>query len=145
MKSVAILAYFIDLIGTFFGQVGYLLMKKALLNAEKQALENPTKKHRSAYLSFKYLFGMVLLGLSAAVHGGTMPFCDLVLLSTLTAAGIVISEFLSIKYLGEKFDVKYDLPSLILIIVGCTTIVALSNQEETKYPPERIRALLSST
>jgi len=88
---------------------------------------------------------MVLLGLSAAVHGGTMPFCDLVLLSTLTAAGIVISEILSIKYLGEKFIFKYDMPSLALIILGCTTIVALSNQEETKYSPDRIKDLLTST
>ena len=139
MKGTAIIAYFVDLTGTFFGQVGYLLMKQALLKAEDDAIKDPKKKVRSPYLSFRYLFGFILLGLSAIIHGAVMPFADLVLLSTITAAGIVFSTLLSIKFLKEKFICKYDLPSFTLIIIGCTIIVALSNQEETEYPPERIK------
>ena len=145
MKGIAIIAYFIDLTGTFFGQVGYLLMKQALLKAEDYAIKNPEKKVRSPYLSYRYLSGFILLGLSSMIHGAVLPFADLVLLSTITAAGIVFSTLLSVKFLKEKFICKYDLPSFTLIIIGCTIIVALSNQEETEYSPERIKKLLKST
>ena len=132
MKGTAIIAYFIDLGGTFIGQIGYTLMKIALLRAEAHN-NSPSlapqikRKKQIPYFTWRYALGFVLLTLSALIHGAVLPFCDLVLLSTLTAAGIVISTLLSIRYLGERFICKYDLPSFTLIIIGCTTIVALSN------------------
>ena len=147
MKGVAIIAYCIDLCGTFLGQIGYLLMKKALLHAEDniaKSVEIGVKKVRSPYCTWRYIIGLLLLVISALIHAATLPFVDLVLISTLTAVGIIISTLLAIRYLKEKFICKYDLPSFILIILGCTTIVALSNQEETEYSPERIKGLLTS-
>ena len=122
-------------------------MKQALLAAERKEASNddPAKKRPNPYFTKRYVGGFILLALSGVTHVAVLPFCDLVLLSTLTAAGIVISTLLAIKYLGETFVCKYDLPSFTLIILGCTTIVVLSNQEETEYPPERIKALLKST
>ena len=78
----------------------------------------------------KYLLGLALLVISAVIHVVVLPFCPLVLLSTITAAGILISTALAIRYLGEKFICKYDLPSFTLIIIGCTAIVILSNPED---------------
>ena len=149
MKGVAIIAYCIDLFGTFLAQIGYLLMKQALLHAESNIARNfddetGVKKARSPYCTWRYIIGLILLVISAVIHAATLPFVDLVLISTLTAVGIIISTLLAIRYLQEKFICKYDLPSFILIILGCTTIVALSNQEETDYSPERIKDLLTS-
>ena len=142
MKSTSIIAYFIDLFATFFGQVGYLLMKKALLAHEANGSD---KKWWAPYISWKYLLGFFLLGFSAVVHGAVLPYADLVLLSTLTAVGIVFSTLLAVRFLQEKFICKYDLPSFTLIIMGCTAIVCLSNQEEKEYTPETIKALIKST
>ena len=90
------------------------------------------------------MLGFVFLAVSGAIHAGTLPFVDLVLISTLTAAGIIMSSLLAIKFLDEKFICKYDLPAFCLMIAGCTTIVALSHQGETTYTPERINQLLRS-
>ena len=126
-------------------------MKKALLRAEKQ--QNSIKSggftfkncKQLPYMTWRYILGFVLLTISGLIHSAVLPFADLVLLSTMTAYGILFSTILSIRFLKEKFICKYDLPSFTLIIIGCTIIVALSNQEETEYSPERIKKLLKST
>ena len=114
-------------------------MKKAFLNVEK------SEKKVNPYCTKFYICGFLLLCISASGGAAVMPFVDMVLLSTNTAAGILMSTLISIKFLKEKFICKYDLPSFILIVTGCTTIVVLSNKEETKYPPDRIMTLLKST
>ena len=121
-----------------------------MLDAENDIAKNSddkagVKKAKSPFCTLRYIIGLILLIVSALIHAATLPFVDLVLISTLTAVGIIISTLLAIKYLQEKFICKYDLPSFILIILGCTTIVALSNQEETEYSPEQIKELLTSS
>lgn len=125
-----------------------MLMKKALLKAEASNTSSDTssvgKKKRSPYFTWQYIAGFIFLGVSGAIHAAVLPFADLVLLSTITAAGIIISTLLAVKFLNEKFICKYDLPSFTLITIGCTTIVAVSNQKETEYSPEKIKSLLQS-
>jgi len=60
------------------------------------------------------------------IHVLVLPFCDLVVLSTITALGIVNSNFISVIYLKEKVVWKYDGPATFLIISGSILIVSLS-------------------
>ena len=87
-------------------------------------------------MTWRYILGFVLLTISGLIHSAVLPFADLVLLSTMTAYGILFSTILSIRFLKENFICKYDLPSFILIILGSATIVAFSNQEEKEYTIE---------
>ena len=72
-----------------------------------------------------------------------MPFCNIVLLSTSTATGIIMSTFLSIMYLGEKPVWKYDITSTTLIVTGCLVIVFLSSYEDITFTADDIAKLLT--
>ena len=72
-----------------------------------------------------------------------MPFCNIVLLSTSTATGIIMSTFLSIMYLGEKPVWKYDITSTTLIVTGCLVIVFLSSYDDITFTADDIVKLLT--
>lgn len=65
-----------------------------------------------------------------------LPFADLVLLSQSASIGIIFSTFLSIKYLGEKFIIKYDLVAIALICTGSSLTILQSNKEEVLITQE---------
>ena len=83
-----------------------------------------------------------LLFIGSAGHVVVMPFCDIVLLSTSTATGIIMSSVLAIKYLGEKPVWKYDITSITLIVSGCLAIVCLSNYDDITFTADDIKRLL---
>ena len=82
--------------------------------------------------------------MGGAIHVLTLPYCDLVLLSTSSALSIIISNILAIRYLGEKLVWKYDLLSFVLIVAGCGAICLLSEADETKQTSDKIKQNLAS-
>ena len=73
-----------------------------------------------------------------------LPYADLVLISTNAITAILFNTFLSIRYLGEKFVWKYDVPALTLMSLGALVIVLVSEADEKKFTPEEIKELLTS-
>ena len=141
MNVISLLFFIVDLASTLANQVAYVMMKRALLSVENTGL-NGTKK-RSPYCSKMYIGGFVLLVVGSLVHVAALPFCDVVLLSTNIATGILFSSILAIKYLGERPVWKYDGPSLALIVAGCLAIVLLSSYEDQKFTVAIIEELLA--
>ena len=54
---------------------------------------------------------------------------DLVLLSTYNAKQIIAAVVLSVIYLGEKFEWKWDLPGILIIIGGTTWMILVADKE----------------
>ena len=65
-----------------------------------------------------------------------LAYADLVLISTNMIAGIIFNTFLSIRFLGEKFLWKYDLPAFALMATGAITIVLLADTDEKLFTPD---------
>ena len=80
----------------------------------------------------------------AIINVSVLPFCDLVVISTVGAFCILINYALSISLLGEKIVWVYDLPAVILMIGGCLMVILLSDYSEKTYTPDRITDLLFS-
>ena len=81
---------------------------------------------------------MVLLIVAAVMHGWAVNHADLTLLSVNAAISIIANAVISSKYLGEKFDWKYDFQGLFLIAVGSTMIVMLSSKEKQTWDMEKL-------
>ena len=79
------------------------------------------------------------------INVAVLPYCELVVLSTVGVLGILINNALSVIFLGEKMIWRYDLPAILLILTGCLTVVLLSDYSSEKYTPDRIVDLLLST
>jgi len=143
MEWTSIVAYLIDCLGTLLTQIGYIFMKKGMIKVEQTGLNGSKKK--LGFFTWEWILGFFLLCVGSLIHIGALPFCDLVLLSTDTAIGIVGSEILSIFILKEKIVWRYDATAIILIIGGCLTIVFLSSYEPTVYTPDIILGLIRSS
>ena len=139
---VAITAYLIDLVGTFVGQVAYILMKKGMIEVENSGLNGSKKK--IPFFTCTWLIGFGCLIVASIVHVSALPFCDLVLLSTTTSVGILMNNILSVIYLDERLVWSYDIIAISLIIGGSLTIVLLSDYSETTFTPDDIRDLIFS-
>ena len=118
-------------------------MKKGMHKVENTGLNGV--KPRSGYLTCEWLVGFAFMTLGSIIHVVVLPFCDLVVLSTITALGIVLSNFLSVTILKEKIVWRYDGPATLLIVFGSFLIVALSDYSETTFTPDDIKTLLWST
>ena len=138
----AVIAFFADLFGTFATQVAYILMKKGMHKVENTGLNG--LKARSGYLTCEWLSGFGLMMLGSFIHVIVLPFCDLVILSTITAAAIIMNQVMAVMYLKEKIVWKFDGPALLLILLGSILICALSSYSENSYTPDDIRELLWS-
>ena len=88
--------------------------------------------------------GLALLLIGGGMQVVALPYADLVLISTNAITAILFNTFLSIRYLGEKFVWKYDVPALTLMSVGALVIVLVSEADEKKFTPEEIKELLTS-
>ena len=67
------------------------------------------------------------------IHICALPYADMTLLAANSSLAIIGNLFLSIWLFDEKWVTKYDLPALIFIIGGCSSIVTLANKEDIKY------------
>ena len=142
MNWIAIIAYLVDLTGTFLGHVAYILMKKGMIEVENSGLNGSKKK--IPFFTCSWIAGFFVLALGSIIHVVVLPFCDLVVLSTNSSIGILIADVLSVIYLNERVVWAYDITAISLIISGSLTIVLLSNYDETRYTPDDIKALLFS-
>ena len=52
-----------------------------------------------------------------------LPFADITLLNANAATAVITGAFMSIVFLGERFQWKYDLIASILILVGSALTV----------------------
>lgn len=63
------------------------------------------------------------------MNWAAMIYLELVLISTVNSMQIIASVILSVFVLGEKFIVKWDLPALLLIILGSAGMIFCSDKE----------------
>lgn len=129
MFSQTFIVLFIDNIATFLGQVALILMKKTP--------DSESKGH-----GLKWLCGLMLVIVSSLVHVAVLPYADLVLLSSSSATAIIFGIILSVYILGEKFDMKYDLPGVLLTCTGCILTVMNANTVEQNYTLDELKTLL---
>ena len=61
-----------------------------------------------------------------------------------SANGIIATILWSTLILGEKFILRYDLPALILIQIGCLTICLIANTKETTFSEDEVKELLKA-
>ena len=74
----------------------------------------------------------------------SLPFLDLVLASSVTVITIAWNTFLSVKCLGEEFNLSYDLPAFTLMGAGTVTLVMASSTTEKVFSKEMIIETLTS-
>jgi hypothetical protein len=135
------IALLCDLIGTFCNAYGFLQMKIALQDSEK---EDSDGKRKSPWCNARWLlcgFGLILV--ANIIHIGVLPFCDMSLLTTTCSLAILFNCYLSIKLLGETFSCKYDLTAALLICAGSLlTIFQMNTEFETIYTRVFVQKLL---
>ena len=66
------------------------------------------------------------------------------LLAANAVTAVVCAIIFSTQILGETFVCRYDLPALIFIAAGCSTIVLNANKTETEYSAQDVKDLLKS-
>ena len=142
MNWVAVIAYLVDLFGTFLGTIAYILMKKGMIEVENSGLNGSKKK--IPFFTCTWITGFIVLGVGSIIHVVALPFCDLVVLSTNSSIGILMNNILSVIFLNERVVWSYDIIAISLIISGCLTIVLLSNYDTTTYTPDDIKDLIFS-
>ena len=123
-------ALIIDFFATFLCQSGYVLQKKGHVSVESHNAANETENKMSGFTTWTWLLGFLVSTLAGVLHAVVTPFADIVLLSSISATGILINELLAIIFLNEVFICKYDLPALSLIILGSVCIIMTANFDE---------------
>jgi len=73
-----------------------------------------------------------------------LPYLDITLTAATSSAGIIIAMAFSLLILKERFIVKYDLPGMLFIIAGCSTIVINANKIDETFTKEECIELLTS-
>ena len=76
--------------------------------------------------------------------GVVTPFADIVLLSFNAALAIIIQVIMSLIFLKEVCIVKYDVPAIILILIGSACIILTANFQEVELTGEEIKEKLTS-
>ena len=116
------------------------------IEKEKKALRNSTvlQKRKPVFCRCQWIVGFILMTLGGIFQIIALPFCDLVLISTNSITAILFNTFLSIRYLGEKFVPKYDVPSFTLMGAGGLTIVLLASHDDKKFTPREIKGQLTT-
>ena len=82
------------------------------------------------------------MGIAALLHIWSLANADLTLLAVNASTGIIANIIISTYFLGDKFVPKYDLPGLILIGIGSTMIVLLSNKVNQSMSIDQLLDLL---
>lgn len=63
-------------------------------------------------------------------HIAALPFCDLTLIAANSSSAVLMNCYISVRWLGEKFKPKYDIPAMFLISLGAISIIFLTNKEQ---------------
>jgi len=72
------------------------------------------------------------------------PFADIVLLSANSATAIVVQVILALVFLNEVFICKFDLPALLLILLGSWLIIHTANFSDVELTVSIIKDNLCS-
>ena len=94
------------------------------------------------YKRLRWFSGLLLVIVSSVIHVAVLPYADLVLLSSSSATAILFGILLSVYMLGEKFDLRYDLPGVMLTCAGCVTTVAFANTVEQSFTLDSLAMML---
>ena len=103
------------------GQIAFVIMKKSQIQTENQP-------QNCSFFQLKWLAGYLLLIMSSALMVLILPFCDLVLMSSSSAAAIMFGVILSVFWLNETFVWRYDMTAVLVIILGSVLTVLQSNK-----------------
>ena len=143
-STVAIIAYIGNLLGILITKFGLFLQKLTHMDMEKECGANDQAKPKPIYYRVQWIVGLGLLLFGGAMQVVALPYADLVLISTNAITAIVFNTFLSIKYLGEQFIWRYDVPAFSLMGIGAVVIVLMASTTEKRFNPDEIKALLTS-
>ena len=147
------LAFIGDLMFTFFCQIGFILQKLAHRHqekAQKQMKEDAKstdidQNHvATTYFSWRFFLGLCIIITASFGHIGLMPHLDLTLMGCNAAFAIMSSMFLSIKWLGESFIPKHDVTAVVLISLGCASIVINVNTDPIEFTADEAIELITS-
>jgi membrane protein YdbS with pleckstrin-like domain len=98
------------------GQIAFVIMKKSQIQTENQ-------QKNCSFFEIKWLAGYLLLVVSSAIMVLILPFCDLVLMSSSSAAAIIFGVILSVFWLNEPLVWRYDMTAILVIILGSVLTV----------------------
>lgn len=108
-----------------------------------RAVENNEGDGSRAHLKSPWWWlGLTIMVTGVIIHICALPYADMTLLAANCSLAIIANLFLSIYLFNEKWITKYDLPALVFIIGGCSSIVALANKEEIKYDGQAMLDIL---
>ena len=74
--------------------------------------------------------GIICLIAAIPLHVAALAYADLTLLAVNGSVAILANIIISTTFLEEKFNVKKDLPGLILITIGCVIVIIIANKEK---------------
>lgn len=84
-----------DTISSFMLQVGLIMMKIALVSAEGTS--------KSGFVTWRWVFGFVLVFVASFIHVTLQAFMSIIILSATSVSSIVAGVLLSIFWLKEQF------------------------------------------
>ena len=96
-------------------------------------VENSDHGSRAHLRSKTWWLGFMMMVSGVTIHIVALPYADLTLLAANSSLAIIANLLLSIFLLGEKWVWKFDCTAMALIIGGCSSIVLLTNKEQTEY------------
>lgn len=111
---------------------------------DQNQVEKDEDQSVKVYTSWRWLVGFFSMFVGVLIHIYCLQYLDLTLLAANSVTAVVAAIVLSTQILGEKFVCRYDLPALIFIAIGCSTIVLNANKTETEYTADEVKELLKS-
>ena len=96
------------------------------------------------YTSWRWLLGFLAFMLGELLKIFCLPYIDLTLVSANAGTDIMAAIVFSVWLLKEKFNWRYDLPSLTLFIIGGVIIVLCVNKTETDFNPDVVKDILTA-
>ena len=147
--NTALVAFMGDCLACAMYQTGFLFQKLSHSHLEKKQLQMRDmattageSRASQAYCSWRFLFGFSLCCLGTVVHIFVLPYLDLVLMACNSLTSVLVAQLLSTTVLGEKFVCKYDFTGMLLLVVGCGTIVYNANTKQDEYTIAQAIAIL---
>jgi len=125
-----------DTVAAFMIQVGFILMRIALVNVEGQK--------KNCYLYLKWFFGFALSSISCTIHVALQAFMSVILLSATCVTSLVFGVILAIVWLKEQFVWQYDVAALTLMIGGCVSMVLQAGYIPDKFTFEELLEMVKS-
>ena len=135
----AALALISSTLSTFINSLGLVLFKLAHLKSEAT--------HCLYFLTWQFLIGFLMMLVGSVICIGktywinyilvSLAYADIITLSSTSALTMVFNSLFSTYFLSEVFT-KYDLASVVLISLGSSLCVLLSNYKPNELSAEVI-------